>query len=132
MRLVPQEPVDLALGQELDEPRQRVGDRDHAQADDQHRVDPLGGRAHGPDLAEADPRDRDHHHEQRVERGPAQHDVAEHPEDDHRLHRREPDHEATDRGAPPEAGEFRGRGVGHRRSSDKRSGGHGRRGTAVG
>ena len=68
-------------------------------------------RAHRPDLAEADARDRDHDHEEGVEQGPAQRHVAEDAQARSTARtRREPQQDAPDRAALPEAGRDVGRG----------------------
>ena len=79
-----------------------------------------GRAAHRPDFAKADPRDRDHDHEEGVKRFPAEHHVADHPQPEHRQDRREPHQRiAPHRAAAPQARRVGTGAVGHRRRSDR-------------
>jgi hypothetical protein len=100
---VPHEVLDLAFGQELDEPAEGMTDHRHPEDDDEHRVNALGGAPDRLHFTEADARDGDHDHVKGVEPAPAEGDVAEDPQDDHDDAGGEPlDHPPQCRALPDE------------------------------
>ena len=99
---MPHQVLDFVLGQKLNEPREGVADREHAEEDHENRVDPLHRPRHDAHLAEADARDGNDHHIKGVEERPSHQDVAANPDEYDDELGEHPLQDAPDRRASPE------------------------------